>query len=95
MGRAEGRQARQGYVDQRDRHQLEAERLSALARDQQRRRGREHRREQPSDIAAKYFAEVVATHAIARCGDTDREQAPPYRSRVKSTLVRSDRCSWG
>src|SRR4029453_5715186 len=46
-GRAEGRQRRQTYVDQRARHQLDAERLSALSRDLERRRGRERRRKQP------------------------------------------------
>jgi len=40
MHRAEGRQRRQGYVNQRDRHQLDAERLSALSRDHEHRQGR-------------------------------------------------------
>jgi hypothetical protein len=75
MGGAEGRQARQGYVGERDRHQLEAERLSALARNQQRRRGREHCREQPEHDLGPVAKHRVVDHRSQMERDHDEDQS--------------------
>src|SRR5262245_17590283 len=75
MGSAEGHQCRQGYVDQPDRHQFEAERLAALTWDQQRRRGRERHREQPEHDLSPAPEHWVVDHRTQMQGDRDKNES--------------------
>ena len=82
MAGAEGRQRGQADVDQRDRHQLDAERLSALSGDQQGRRCRERRREQPEHDLGPAAKHRVLDHRSQVYRDHDEDESQQRRARA-------------
>ena len=74
-GRTEGCQRRQRYVDQRDRHQLDPERLSALPWDQKRGRGSERCCEQPEHDLGPAAEHRILDHHSQMDRHHDEEQS--------------------